>query len=93
MPITPVTTFRLRPDDRKLLAGLARRLKKSKAETIRLLIRRGMAEPLGELLSKEELRALNEFAGREMRDPRLQATLIIRQKLEFEGFIEAMDPT
>ncbi len=44
MAITPPKTFRLSRDDRRLLAELARRLKTSQAQAVRLCIRAAVAD-------------------------------------------------
>jgi len=92
MTPTSIMTFRLNSKDRQSLAEIARKLDTSQTQAIRLLIRGGIKDPLDELLTKEEIEALDKLATRERRDPLLQAALLIRQMLEVKGVLEITDP-
>jgi len=92
MTPTNTMTFRLNGKDRKLLAEIARKLDTSQTQAIRLLIRGGIKDPLGELLTREEINALGKLAKRERRDPHSQAALLIREMLEVKMVLEIADP-
>lgn len=44
-------------------------------------------------LDKQIFRALSQLAGEELREPRAQASILIRAELERRGLLEKSEPT